>query len=101
MRWCVIRNNDLPGQPAVVSEDALPHWQPRGWMRVSGWADDQTTLNPAEYVDADEVLDEEPDEEPPPRTTRSKTKAAAALEAEQSADKPAEVPAQTTTTKEK
>lgn len=59
MRWCVIRHPDLPGQPSAVSEQALEVHQYRGWFRVSDWVKDQTTLHPADFVDADEVFDEQ------------------------------------------
>lgn len=55
MRWCVIRHPDLPGQPSVTTEVALPVWRPRGWFRVSDWVTDQTLLRPAEHADAPDL----------------------------------------------
>jgi hypothetical protein len=75
VRWCVIRNPELPGQTGVVAEDALPVWRPRGWIRVSAWEADQALLRPAEYADGPD-LDVEP------------TKAPAKQPAEPSKEKP-------------
>lgn len=55
MRWCVIRHPELPGQAAVVSEDALPVHSPRGWIRVSEWTTDQTSLRPADHADGPDL----------------------------------------------
>lgn len=76
MRWCVIYNPDPDlDTTAVVAEDALEHYRPRGWRRVSDWASNADDLK-ASIERGDPVLSEDMADldEPKPAAKKAATK---------------------------